>query len=104
MRRPIAQVAALCIAALIVVGVAFADHTNKTARMHRADASWWRCVDDQVGCGVNPELLEHKSDRIEAGWQGRERAYKGVLALLGAGVVLIGFGAVAAYSADRRFA
>lgn len=95
MRRPIAQVAAICIAALIVVGVAFTDHTRKAAQMHRADAAWWRCVDDRLGCGSDPELLEHKSDRIEEGWQGRERAYKGVLVLLGAGAVLIGLKAVA---------
>ncbi len=61
--------------------------------MHRAEVAWWFCENHRVGCGKDPERLEHRADRIERGWQQRERIYTVLLGmLLGAGL-MAGLGA-----------
>lgn len=79
---------------LLLAGAAFADHAYKMRRMHRAEVAWWFCENQQVGCGRDPERLEHRADRIERGWQQRERVYTVLLGmLLGAGL-MAGLGAL----------
>jgi hypothetical protein len=83
-------VAAICIAVAVIAGVAVADHARKNGQMHRADVAWWYCMHDGRGCGNNPEIAEHKADRIEEGWQRRERVYAAMIATLTAGGLAIG--------------
>jgi hypothetical protein len=83
-------VAAICIAVAVIAGVAVADHARKNGQMHRADVAWWHCEHEGTGCGSDPELAEHKADRIEAGWQRRERAYTAAVAALAVAAAGIG--------------
>lgn len=76
--------------------VGLVDHARKARQMHRADVAWWYCLNEKTGCGKNPEGLEHRADRIEQGWQQRERVYT---LLFG---VLIGAGAMAGLSGRSR--
>src|SRR5262249_48086418 len=36
------------------------------AQMQRADTAWWRCDHQHIGCGADPEAVEHRSDGSSA--------------------------------------
>lgn len=94
--RVLKQLLVIAALAVAVVAVGLVDHHLKATRMHRADVAWWYCVNRQVGCGLNPEQLEHRADRIERGWQQRERGY---ILICG---VLIGAALMAVLTASTR--
>ena len=78
---------------LVLVGVAFADHRHKAEQMQRADVARWYCEHENQGCGADPEELEHRSERIEHGWQQRERGYTLLLGALAGSAVTVALGA-----------
>jgi hypothetical protein len=83
---------ALAALALVLTAVALADHEYKGTRMHRADVAWWYCVNRSVGCGSDPERLEHRADGIERSWTRRERVYTVLLGMVLGAALAVGLG------------
>jgi hypothetical protein len=77
-------------AAVIVAGLAIADHRRVRHRSHRADVAGWFCEHKGTRCD------ELQPGTLESRWEIRERGYE---ALFGVALVLA---SSAAFSAVRR--
>jgi hypothetical protein len=89
-RRSLALTIAALAAAVIIAGLAIADHRRVRHRSHRADVAGWFCEYKGTRCD------ELQPGTLESRWEIRERSYEAVF-----GVVVV-LAASAAISAVRR--
>ena len=80
LRRHLVSIVGLALAGLIGLA-AIIDHTNKGARMDRAERLEWFCTHQGTNCG-GPS-----SERIENNWNERQWGYEIAVVALGGGAL-----------------